>query len=198
MDTLRQVISEDPVSPRRLNCTVPRDLETICLKCLRKEPQRRYASARALAEDLCRFRENRPILARPVHRVEWALRWCRRNPASAALGAVTLLALILLPLGGLWLWRAQEIAQLHARAADSERYASLVSSAREDISHRRPGWTWAGLEKLTEASRLETPLRDLRELRSQAATCLAGVDLRKTRVLRCPYPESALAFSPDG
>src|SRR5262249_22751973 len=51
---------------------------------------------------------------------------------------------------------------------------------------------------LTEASRLETPLRDLRELRSQAATCLAGVDLRKTRVLHCPYPECALAFTPDG
>ncbi len=85
MDTVIQVISDEPVSPRRLNPSIPRDLETICLKCLAKEPGKRYATAAALAEDLRRFQANEPILAQPVGRVERGLKWVRRKPAAAAL-----------------------------------------------------------------------------------------------------------------
>jgi eukaryotic-like serine/threonine-protein kinase len=106
-ETERQVIHEEPVSPSRLNTKVPRDLETICLKCLSKEPQRRYASAAALAEDLKRFMEGRPIQARPVGWGERSWRWCRRNPTVAAL-LVTALALVGLAVGGgFWLERQQ-------------------------------------------------------------------------------------------
>ena len=101
--TLQQVLHEDPVPPSRLNPGVPRDLATICLKCLSKEPQRRYASAAALAEDLRRFLRGEPIAARPAGPLERLARWARRSPAAAALLAVTLLvATTCLACGG-WL-----------------------------------------------------------------------------------------------
>ena len=85
MDTVLQVVSDEPVPPRRLNASIPRDLETICLKCLEKEPARRYASAAALAEDLRRYLAGEPILARRGSAPERAWRWCHRNPAVASL-----------------------------------------------------------------------------------------------------------------
>jgi predicted Ser/Thr protein kinase len=88
-DTLDQVRREEPVAPSQLNAAVPRDLEIICLKCLRKEPEQRYLNACQLAADLIAFRENRPIQARPLGVLQRTARWCRRNRAVAALlGAV--------------------------------------------------------------------------------------------------------------
>ncbi|MCX6927404.1 MAG: serine/threonine-protein kinase, partial [Verrucomicrobia bacterium] len=87
--TLRMVAENEAVSPRLLNASVPRDLETICLKCLEKDARRRYATAQALADELGRFLRGEPIQARPVTAVEKLWRWCRRKPALAtAIGLV--------------------------------------------------------------------------------------------------------------
>jgi WD40 repeat protein len=94
LDTVLQVLQTEPVPPTRLQPRLPRDLETICLKCLRKDPLQRYASAEALAEDLRRWRAHEPIQARPVGRVERALKWVRRNPALATVSAAGLVALV--------------------------------------------------------------------------------------------------------
>jgi serine/threonine protein kinase len=97
--TLRQVLDEEPVPPRRLRRDVAADLETICLKCLEKEPAQRYASAALLGEDLRRFVAGEPIRARPVGPLGRAWKWARRRPAAAALVAVSGLALLGLLLG---------------------------------------------------------------------------------------------------
>ncbi|MFO0969148.1 MAG: protein kinase [Gemmataceae bacterium] len=92
-DLLEQVRTREPVAPRELARKTPLDLQTICLHCLRKEPERRYVSALALAEDLERFRDGRPILVRPVGKVERVWRWSRRNPRWAAMIAAVVLLL---------------------------------------------------------------------------------------------------------
>jgi tetratricopeptide (TPR) repeat protein len=100
LDTLDQVRQKEPVPPSQLQTKVPRDLETICLKCLEKDPARRYSDVAALREDLRRYREDKPIVARPVCQAERLWRWCLRNRAVAALGAIVATILACAAVGG--------------------------------------------------------------------------------------------------
>jgi serine/threonine-protein kinase len=102
LDTLLQVRTEEPVPPRRLVPSLPLDLNTVCRKCLEKEPRRRYPSAAALAEDLERFLTGRPVRARPASARERAVRWARRRKAAAALVAVSVAAALSLLTLGVW------------------------------------------------------------------------------------------------
>jgi WD40 repeat protein/tRNA A-37 threonylcarbamoyl transferase component Bud32 len=97
--TMQQVIAVEPVPPARLQPGLDRDLETICLTCLQKDPAKRYRTAEAMAEDLRRYQVGEPILARPVSAPERVWRWCRRNPLQAALGASVLLLLVTVAIG---------------------------------------------------------------------------------------------------
>ena len=115
---LRQVIEDDPKSPRTLNADIPRDLETICEKAMQKEPASRYQTAGALADDLIHWLRGEPIEARPATRLERSWRWCRRNPATAGL-IIGALAFLVALSGGLWGYAAVQTSA--RRNADNAR-----------------------------------------------------------------------------
>jgi WD40 repeat protein/serine/threonine protein kinase len=125
LETVLQVLNDDPVPPKRLKPGIPRDLETICLKCLDKVPAKRYASADALAEDLHRFLTGEPIKARPLTAWGRAVKWARRHPSLAMLGTITVAATIALVSG---------LSVAYARVRDAveqkENEAKIASLAR--------------------------------------------------------------------
>jgi serine/threonine-protein kinase len=125
LETLDQVRTLEPAAPTQLQPSVPRDLETICLKCLQKEARRRYAGAAELADDLERFLRGEPILARPLSAPARFGRWCRRNPRLAAV--YTLAVALLLGWAGTSSWLAWALAREKA-AADAAR-ADAVQNA---------------------------------------------------------------------
>jgi WD40 repeat protein/predicted Ser/Thr protein kinase len=208
-----QVLTAEPVSPRMLIPTVPRDLETICLKCLEKDSSRRYASAQLLADELSRFLRGEPILARPVSRPEKLWRWCRRKPALAtALGAVVLVAAVGFA-GILTQWRR---AEQQRRLADEQRlsaessellarqnaYASDMNLAQRALEADDVGLTVSLLNKHRPAdsslaihhSPLATDLRHW-EWRYLWLLCQGDESLR---LHRYPDPIGAVAVSKDG
>jgi serine/threonine protein kinase len=144
LDTLEQVRALEPVPVRRLQPKVPRDLETVCLKCLDKEPGRRYASAGDLAADLGRLLHGEPIRARPVSLALRLAKWVRRKPALAALAAVSSLALVALVAGGLvynaWLQKAVDRAEAgETRARKQQQRADTGYRAARDALDRMLG-----------------------------------------------------------
>ncbi len=185
-ETQRQLVAEEPVPPSRLNTSVPRNLETICLKCLKKEPERRYPTAAELADDLRRFVEGRPIQARPVGWIERAWRWGRRNPTAAALLLTALAFVAIASGGGTWLVQQQNRrnTELHNEIGT---YVSEAVSLRRALHFREAGelLDQAGqqlgpagpvdLRRMVDQGRAELYLAQrLDATRIQAATLAAG------------------------
>lgn len=149
--TLLMVMYQDPISPSQLQPKVPTDLATICLKCLEKEPSRRYDTALALAEDLHRFSCGLPILARRTGTVALAWRWCRRRPLLTAMGIALLTSLAAGFVGMTILWfRAgfqRQLAQTNAEDAQSSLYFSRIAQAQLEWRLNNPSATTSLLER---------------------------------------------------
>jgi WD40 repeat protein len=136
-ETMLQVLTEEPVAPRCLQPRAPRDLETICLKCLEKKPARRYASAQALGDDLARFLAGEPIEARPIGAWERAMKWARRRPAVAALTALTV-GITFFAFGMVtWQWQEAERARRYAETAQEQTEAARTEEAQQRQRYQR-------------------------------------------------------------
>jgi serine/threonine-protein kinase len=206
LETLDLVKSQDPVPPARLQPNLPRDVETICLKCLEKEPRKRYPSAEALADDLARFLADRPVLARRVGLAERTRSWCRRNPAVASLVAAVVLLVGAIAVGSIVsVVKINDenvklkIAQAEARANLGEAY---LSQAKANRWSGRTGRRFDSLDALRKAlTTFSAADRDRRvlEIRNEAITCLTLTDLRQTRWAGVPEGATAntSAFDPN-
>jgi WD40 repeat protein len=217
METLKQVLEQDPPAPRTLNAAIPLDLETIALKCLRKEPHRRYASARELAEDLNRFLADEPIRARQISASERYWRWARRNPVIAVLGGVLTAVLVLVAVGSLLAAArfailaeradrsatTERSARLEAdqarEAAQAESYRAVLSQVKALRAGHPLGWREEALDGLSRLAVMPTPGRDLVGLRTEAVTTLATFDIRLVaRIRLAEHDIHSFTFSPDG
>jgi WD40 repeat protein/tetratricopeptide (TPR) repeat protein len=193
MDTLLQVLEKEPAPPRAVNAMVDRDLEVICLKCLEKEPGRRYGGALGLAEDLERWGRGEPIEARPVGNLMHAWRWCRRNPAVASLLGTIACLLVLATLGSLitaaaFDRRRRQADEARGEAVEAERKArlreaeALIGEAHSIRLSRRVGQRFEALEAIGKAAAIGRepgqPAGWFDRLRNEAITALALPDFR--------------------
>ncbi|MFO0844465.1 MAG: serine/threonine-protein kinase [Gemmataceae bacterium] len=214
LDVLLKVTSDDPSSVRSARPEVPADLETVCLKCLHKDPDKRYATAEALAEDLHRFLAGRPIAARPAGVAEKTWRWARRHPGVAGL----LLAIFLSLSTGLaastslavWALRSEEASERRREEAEGARrdtqrqlWETMLNEARGIRRSGRRGQRFDALAKLKEALALARQLGELsdedrKRFRDEAAACLMLMDVEVAKQWPgWPAGSMNLAYDPE-
>jgi serine/threonine protein kinase/WD40 repeat protein len=204
---LHQISSAEPPHPRKIDPNLPRDLETIVLKTIDKEPLRRYQTADELTADLRSFLEDRPIRARRTGTLERSWRWCRRNRALAALASSVAALLLMLAAGGglvALLFRDQALRmgdqaeELRRQRALATRrlYDALFAQAQASRWSGRVGQRIDSLGALTEAAKLVPQLglgeEELLRLRNQAIACMALTDLRLARTPHSTPPDTKL------
>jgi len=180
---IEQVKTVEPVPPRRLNASIPVDLETVCLKCLEKERARRYASAEELAADLHRFLGGEPVRARPVGPFGKGVRWTRRHPLAAALAGLSLFMLLTVVVVSVTSASRVAVSRNAARARLAE---SLVSEARALRVAGEPGHRAAALERLQEAHHIDGSGRLDARLRQEVIATLSRPDLRRHLITNLP------------
>jgi serine/threonine protein kinase/WD40 repeat protein/tetratricopeptide (TPR) repeat protein len=202
---IEKVLHVAPERPRKLDPKIPRDLETIILKAIAKEPHDRYPTAEALAEDLKRFLEDRPVLARRSTPVERFWRWCRRNRLLAGASITAAAAMLTLAIGApIAAWKYREQLNQTRRAETQVReslFDALLAQARAGRAGRRMGQRFESLDALGRAAQiardLHWPSGRLDAVRDEAIACLALPDLKPTGpVIRRPPGLTASAFDP--
>ena len=189
VETLRLVLETDPIAPRELNPAVDRDLETICLKCLQKEPTQRYGSAEAVADELARFLRMEPIVARPIGTVDRLARWCRRNPAVA--GLLISVFVILITASGVSTYFAVDASNQAEQANDATVEAQQQLAAVElvnadlveqgKITRRYIDWvkTLSGGRSVTVSDRAKRRSLEYAKKIKAARTAIQAKDHRK-------------------
>lgn len=160
-----RIQNEEPVSPRKLNHSISRDVETICLKCLEKEPGKRYQSAAEVADELDRFARGEPILARPVGMLGRVGRWTKRNPMAAALALTVLLAFV-----GVSFLASSITAQ--TKIAEERRLQSLLMEIKQLRANRQNGYRNRVFEIIRENPALFRDDRLRHEVRDEAVLCM--------------------------
>ncbi|HEV3262116.1 MAG TPA: protein kinase [Gemmataceae bacterium] len=192
LNTLQQVVSQEPVPPDRLQPNVPRDLATICMKCLQKDPRRRYTGAGALAKDLTRFLEGVPILARPSGPCERAWKWAQRRPSVAALLGVMAAAALALLWVGLWynarlhaalLEADQQRADAQAAAEVAQRKGLEAQDAAREAERGRIRFEGAAWQAQQKGAQAESAAREARRQQTKAVR-QARLLAQKTDLLR--------------
>ena len=178
-ETLLQVIHEEPVAPRQMQAAVPRDLETVLLKAIDKDPNRRYQSADALADDLRRFLDGEPVAARRISPMERWLKWTTRHPAAAALYVLAPVVLMLALLGGgaTWLWQRAETAKTQEQASRS------LAEQREKQAEAEREKARSAQKKAESAKRIA----DVAKEEALAANAKAEKALYFNRVVRAQF-----------
>jgi tetratricopeptide (TPR) repeat protein/anti-sigma factor RsiW len=202
LDTLELVVGRDPVPPARLLPGIPRDLNVICLKCLHKQPARRYATAAALGDDLRRFLAGEPIHARPTPAYERAAKWARRSPAKATLLVCSVFALVGLVAG--ILWHTSELGAALALAQANEREAVKQKGEAQKASGEAAAHLQTALREKREAEQARGKAR-ARFLKARQAVdeMLTEVGDRNLAQMRHMFPlrktllEKALAFNKE-
>lgn len=197
METMRRVVDQEAASPRRLNPAIDADLETICLKCLQKQPGRRYESADALAVDLERWLAGQPIKARPVGPVDQFTRWCRRQPALATTLGLSLVLLLVVVVGtaiaGVRISQAERTANAHLRE-------SLLGQARILRFSSDIGMREEGMKLIRQAAALGGPPGYRQQLRNELLALLARTEVNYVPQTQLPCSTDPLLnlLSPQG
>jgi WD40 repeat protein len=220
---IERIKTEEPPRPRTVDARIPRDLETIVLKAIEKDPKARYQTAEAMGDDLGRFLADEPIRAHQVSAAERYWRWARRNPVIAGMGGVLTAVLVLVTIGSLLAAgrfarlaehegqsaTAERLARLEAdqalktadsarTAAQAETYRAMLSEVKALRAGHQPGWREEALGNLARLAVMPTPRRDLVELRTEAVACLGQFEITEVaRIAGTGGHVWSTDFSPD-